>query len=162
MLALVLPCRWWSLRTARCLSIPPLGQEALPRSTARPRRHPSFHAGLTTTLKYHEPRAGSPAASTRASRPLMITRNYRWRISIFRCRPLCCTTSCLTHCGVAGGVSDAAGVCCPRPKVPAHATSVATLKGNNPFSPPPAAGKEPHASKGRVLPPNPPIICRSR
>ena len=24
-LALVLPCRWWSLRTARCLSIPPLG-----------------------------------------------------------------------------------------------------------------------------------------
>ena len=27
MLALVLPCRWWStsLRTARCLSIPPLG-----------------------------------------------------------------------------------------------------------------------------------------
>ena len=96
-LALVLPCRWWSLRTARCLSIPPLGQEALPRSTARPRRHPSFHAGPTTTQKYHEPRAGSPAASTRASRPL--TRNYRWRISIFRCRPLCCTTSCLTHCG---------------------------------------------------------------
>ena len=44
-LALVLPCRRWSLRTARCLSIPPLGQEALPRSTARPRRHPSFHAG---------------------------------------------------------------------------------------------------------------------
>ena len=76
--------------------------------------------------------------------------------------PLSCTTSCLTHCGVAGGVSDAAGVCCPRPKVPAHATSVATLKGNNPFSPPPAAGEGPHTSKGRVLPPNPPIICRSR
>ena len=76
--------------------------------------------------------------------------------------PLSCTTSCLTHCGVAGGVSDAAGVCCPRPKVPAHATSVATLKGNNPFSPPAAAGEGPHTSKGRVLPPNPPIICRSR
>ena len=83
-LALVLPCRWWSLRTARCLSTPPLGQEALPRSTARPRRHPSFHAGLTSTQKYHEPRAGSPAASTRASRPL--TRKRRRRISIFRCR----------------------------------------------------------------------------
>ena len=109
MLALVLPCRWWSLRTARCLSTPPLGREALPRSTARPRRHPSFHAGPTTTQKYHEPRAGSPAASTRASRPL--TRKRRRRISFVRCRPLCCTTSCLTHCEVAGGVSDAAGVC---------------------------------------------------
>ena len=35
-LALVLPCRWWSLRTARCLSIPPLERKKPSWSTATP------------------------------------------------------------------------------------------------------------------------------